>query len=97
MIPPAVRAAVKTRAKGHCEECGSRQPLELHHRTYRRSIHDPADEDDTIFGYETPEDLDALCRDCHHRRHVDLNGDFWADPEERADHWWYFNEQMERE
>jgi hypothetical protein len=47
----------------------------MHHRHYN------------TVGCEEPEDLAALCRKCHRNRHVDLNGDWWNDPEERPDHW----------
>jgi hypothetical protein len=33
-IPPAVRRTVLRRAKGCCDDCGSRGLLELHHLTY---------------------------------------------------------------
>jgi hypothetical protein len=38
-----------------------------------------------------------LCRDCHRRAHVDLAGDFWADPEEKESHWGYFWSAVERD
>lgn len=37
----------------HCERCGKAKPLQAHHLTYKR-----------IFN-EKPEDLQALCFDCH--------------------------------
>jgi hypothetical protein len=36
-----------------CEECGRRLPLEMHHLTYER------------LGYEDPDDLKLLCKECH--------------------------------
>jgi 5-methylcytosine-specific restriction endonuclease McrA len=85
-IPSPVRWAVQWRCRGFCEDCGARRRLELHHVTYRR--HDrgyrPDKDDDRIFGYETPEDLVALCRECHHARHVYM-GYFWADIDELSD------------
>lgn len=70
-IPAATRTAVLERTCGRCEDCdvylGRR--LEMHHRHYN------------TVGDEAPEDLDGLCRECHHDRHV-AYGVFWADPEE---------------
>jgi 5-methylcytosine-specific restriction endonuclease McrA len=87
-IPPAVRAATLRRAGGCCEDCGERLPLELHHLRYRTDYWpDMEGGSKPIFGRETVDDLAALCRDCHHARHVDPNGGFWADPEEMAEHW----------
>lgn len=77
-IPDSVRAAVVRRANGRCEDCGERDRLELHHLRYWRE-----GEDEPIFGTETAADLDALCRGCHHARHVDPFGYFWSDPVER--------------
>jgi hypothetical protein len=45
--------------------------------------------------FVTPEMTMVLAarRECHLARHLDLNGDFWVDPEQKADQWWcYFNE-----
>jgi 5-methylcytosine-specific restriction endonuclease McrA len=72
---------VLRRANLACEECGYNRPLEMHHLRYRR------DYGALIFGSETPDDLDALCRDCHLGRHLDPNGDYWADPEDKESHW----------
>lgn len=60
---------------GRCEGCGGQLPLELHHLTY-----ETVDE-------EMPDDLVALCRDCHHQQHRDINGEFWADPADKEDYW----------
>jgi len=84
-IPQVTRDAVNRRANGCCEDCDRSDPLELHHLTYR------------YIGLETPGDLDALCRHCHRQRHVDMNGDFWADPEEMADHWWGYDNEMDKD
>ena len=67
-IPYHTRVAVLERARGRCEACTAQLPLELHHMHYN------------TVGAETPDDLEALCRDCHHARHVDLWGEFHADP-----------------
>lgn len=86
-IPKAAATAVRHRAAGACEDCGrDGLRLELHHLTYRWQP-DPGDGEEPVFGHETPADLAALCRDCHHARHVDLNGEFWADPEEKDAYW----------
>jgi 5-methylcytosine-specific restriction endonuclease McrA len=84
-IPEATRKSVLERAKGRCEDCGVLCDLELHHLHY-----------DTV-GQETPGDLAALCRECHEERHIDYNGDFWDDPKEMADYWWYFHEEMSKD
>jgi 5-methylcytosine-specific restriction endonuclease McrA len=44
-------------AQGFCRDCGSRRDLDVHHLTYVRQ------------GAERPEDLVALCRQCHKARH----------------------------
>ena len=94
-IPANVRRKVMARAQYCCEDCGRKVPLELHHLTY--TFVDQYHVAEAIFGYETAEDLDALCRGCHHQRHRDILGDFWVDPEEMADHWWYYHEQMDKD
>ncbi len=63
-IPFETRLAVLERANEHCEHCGCfiatgfTRCLELHHLTYERAYH-----------AELPEDLMALCRDCHAGKH----------------------------
>jgi hypothetical protein len=86
-IPSIVRWKVTLRAKGRCEDCGQRRPLELHHRTYwTKNVHSSWRE--PIFGYEKESDLAALCRDCHYGRHIDNpDGVFWSDPEEMHEHY----------
>lgn len=84
-IPKEVRRAVMCRAEGRCEDCGRESPLELHHLTYTRWLHHDCPVD--IFGREEPEDLKALCRSCHHGRHIDPAGDFWRDPEDLQNNW----------
>jgi 5-methylcytosine-specific restriction endonuclease McrA len=93
-VPAAVRAAVNRRADGRCEDCGERVPLELHHLRYLKVVV-PGDGPWDIDGYEEPDDLAALCRDCHHRRHVDPNGEFWRDPEEMEVAWAGFSEAVD--
>lgn len=46
-------ARMKQKAGGRCRVCNSPHALDTHHRTYER------------LGYEDPEDLTVLCRDCH--------------------------------
>jgi len=49
-----IRRFAKLWMVGHrCQVCNSPGPLEVHHRTYERR------------GNELPEDLTALCEDCH--------------------------------
>ena len=86
-IDSGVRRFVLARASRCCGDCGERVRLEIHHLRYQ-----PEDPTGTVAdGWETPDDLAALCRDCHHNRHIDPNGDFWRDPEEMADAWFgYF-------
>jgi 5-methylcytosine-specific restriction endonuclease McrA len=93
MIPDRVRAVVSRRAAGQCEECGEHLPLEMHHLTYVRRGRDPS-EDEPIFGFETPDDLQALCRACHHARHIGPDGEFYRDPEECAQEWDQFQHMM---
>jgi 5-methylcytosine-specific restriction endonuclease McrA len=63
-IPHETRVAVLERANEHCEYCGRfiasgfGTCLELHHLTY-----------ECAYGSELPEDLTALCRDCHQQAH----------------------------
>jgi len=81
-IPAETRLAVLQRAQGFCEDCWGAYPLELHHLSYES------------VGCETPDDLDALCRECHKKRHIDLNGDWWNDPEEMAGSWYCYEKEM---
>jgi 5-methylcytosine-specific restriction endonuclease McrA len=52
-----MRQKILVRSRGFCEDCGARTSLDVHHKTYKRR------------GRERPEDLVALCRNCHHERH----------------------------
>lgn len=49
--------AAKLRFGRRCALCNSDQNLEAHHRTYER-----------VYG-EFPDDITALCADCHHAYH----------------------------
>lgn len=89
-IPAAVRAEVYERAAGRCEDCGCVGRLELHHLTY--TIDFPGD----IFGYESAEDLAALCRECHKERHM-LWGVFYADIDELEDTLSSFDDEMSKD
>jgi len=82
-IPENVRRRVFARCRRRCEDCGRPYRLELHHLRY----HTDDWRRESILGKETPNDLAALCRWCHHQRHIDPNGEFWADPQEMAEHW----------
>src|SRR3954469_18543490 len=47
------REGILLRSQGRCEKCARRMPIQVHHLTYER------------VGNELPEDLAALCFDCH--------------------------------
>lgn len=55
------RAWVFKRSKGKCERCG-KAAVQVHHKTYER------------LGYETPEDLMAVCMSCHGKEHSENPG-----------------------
>jgi 5-methylcytosine-specific restriction endonuclease McrA len=96
-IPAAVRAAILRRANHCCEECGA-QPVELHHLTYDYWPHGVVRADwgaQPIFGHETPDDLLALCRDCHNDKHIGPNGAFYVDPEECEEEWAHWDHLMD--
>ena len=44
-------------ARGQCERCGSKDGIQVHHKTYERR------------GEELPEDLIVLCLRCHKNEH----------------------------
>lgn len=52
-----VRALALERAGHQCELCSSTQSLEVHHRSYAR------------LGFERPDDVIALCAECHREHH----------------------------
>ena len=69
----SVRDAALKRANYQCEKCKSAKNLEVHHITYKR------------LGYELPEDLIVLCKDCHenvHSKDLKQNDDFFANSSE---------------
>lgn len=45
-------------SRRRCEECGSKEKLQVHHKTYERR------------GQELASDLKVLCRDCHETHHL---------------------------
>lgn len=51
------RSEVIMRQRFRCYDCGCEEPLQVHHTTYAH------------LGDEWPEEMEALCRSCHHRRH----------------------------
>jgi hypothetical protein len=53
------RNSALKRAGFKCQRCGSKNGLEVHHKTYER------------MGNEWDADLEALCRDCHSKHHVE--------------------------
>lgn len=52
-----LRLDILTNRGGKCEECGSKNKIQVHHLTYKN-----------IFN-EEPEDLILLCRSCHELEH----------------------------
>lgn len=99
MIPPEVRREVMRRARGCCEDCGrswSETRPTLHHRRYRTGPSYKEPDGLPIDGRETAGDLAALCWDCHQARHRDLNGEYWRDPEDMAEHWAGYYQELEK-
>ncbi len=52
-----IRSLALEAAGRACELCSATESLEVHHRTYER------------LGFERPDDVIALCRDCHGDHH----------------------------
>jgi hypothetical protein len=52
-----IRKEALLRAGYRCQLCNAAKPLDVHHRTYER------------LGEERPDDVIAICRDCHERHH----------------------------
>jgi hypothetical protein len=81
-----------------CRPCagGGWIELTLHHLRYYRPVHPgrPDWGDESVFGREATDDLAALCWPCHKARHRDPNGEYWRDPEDMAEHWALFYEQI---
>jgi len=102
-IPPEVRRAVLARARKQfegCEDCGLPAPLELHHLTYIAEgymVCGDIDGGGPIFGQETEDDLAALCRECHHRRHIGLDDVFWPDIDAMNDTFFGFYWAMDKD
>jgi 5-methylcytosine-specific restriction endonuclease McrA len=87
-IPSQTRVTVHARAQGRCESCGERGPLDLHHLRRVRPMVDHHDlGGEPVAGREEPDDLIALCRECHFADHRDPNGDYWYDVEEKRQFW----------
>jgi hypothetical protein len=74
---------------------GGMLTLELHHLVYpyNKIVHDGPG----WWGDEEDSDVVGLCRRCHHQRHRDINGDFWADPQEMAARWEAFEDAMDKD
>jgi 5-methylcytosine-specific restriction protein A len=51
------RKSILKRDNYQCQACGSRQQLQVHHRSYKRA------------GHELAADLTVLCRTCHMKKH----------------------------
>lgn len=77
-----------------CDDCGERRKLELHHEVY--PWHKMIYKDPGRWGDEEDDDVVGLCRECHHERHRDLNGDFWSDPLEMESWWAGYYAEMQR-
>ena len=99
-IPTKVRRAVMSargcnpgERTGRCQDCETVAPLELHHLTYYRD----AAKMYPIDGHETVDDLAAVCRYCHLSKHVDVNGEFWRDPQEKDSHWQSYHDVMDKD
>jgi hypothetical protein len=82
----ALKQRVLQAQGGCCADCGLRGSLELHHERY------PLE-----WGEEEDWDVVCLCRTCHHGRHCDINGDFWADPQEKEMYWDSFWEATDKD
>lgn len=85
-VPLPVRAALARRSRGHCETCGEKRELEIHHLRLFVPM-DEANGGGPIFGLETERDVELLCSDCHRAAHLDPNGEYWEDPEEMRIYW----------
>ncbi len=99
-IPAETRRIVEERANGLCEDCGEERPLELHHLTYTVLSESYQDRDfwgDSIVGIEEPKHLVALCRDCHHARHIGPDGRFYVDPMEMEEEFSAYRWAMEKD
>ena len=68
----------------------------MHHLRYWSRPDGRSPSTRSIFGHETPDDLAALCRECHQRRHIDPAGEYWRDPEEMQQHWASFYAQLDQ-
>ena len=84
MVGQSLRHKIMQRCNGCCEECGGNVELTLHHLHY-----------DSV-GFESQDDLAALCWDCHKSKHVDPAGVYWRDPQEMQCHWSYYYEELDR-
>lgn len=84
-IPADTRRLVMQRCGGECECCGDVKDITLHHLHYRS------------VGAEEPDDLLALCWECHRREHRDLIGQYWPDTEEMETYWYTYWNELDKE
>lgn len=84
-IPARTRRLVRIRAAGRCEVCATPAALEFHRTTHERP------------GQERPDDVLAVCHDCHTAAHRDPAGQMWDDPDDMAAHWDAFHHAMEKD
>ena len=83
---------------GECYDCGTKIELTLHHMNYQPPVQCKMDinhppERGT---WETEADVVGLCWDCHKKRHIAPNGEFYADPQGMAAEWfeWFLDQQQ---
>jgi hypothetical protein len=85
---------------GQCADCAETPwkvgPLELHHEAYPWCGFSGCLPPGTCWGCEDAGAMVGLCRMCHHARHGDINGDFWADPAEKEAYWASFWNELDK-
>lgn len=64
-IPKDTLKKIFWRSGGACESCNTALAKEMHHLTYLLPS-----KDGYIFGYETPDNLQHLCKECHKKEHM---------------------------
>jgi 5-methylcytosine-specific restriction endonuclease McrA len=91
----AMRRRLLTRQGHCCADCGEQTHLELHHEVY--PWHKWMYKDPGQWGHEENHECVMLCRDCHHQRHRDPNGEFWDDPVELHTYWESFYDALHKD